>query len=393
VRPVILTREYPPEIYGGAGVHVEYLARELGRLMPVEVRCFGGERDPGDGPPVLAFEPWAELGGDLLYASTLRVLSVDLAMTAGLDDATLVHSHTWYANFAGHLAKVMFGIPHVMTTHSFEPHRPWKVQQLGTAGYALSSWSERTAIEHADAVIAVSGAMRDAVLELYPKVDPARIEVIHNGIDPEQFAPDAGTEALVRYGVDPARPYVMFVGRISRQKGIDLLLEAVRSLEPSAQFVLCAGSSDTAELREEVAHAVEELRALRDGVVWLENMVSRADLIQLLTHAVLLAVPSVYEPLGIVNLEAMACETAVVASAVGGIPEVVEDGETGLLVPYDANQRGAFVAALAAGMNALLADPELARRMGVAGRRRVMEHFTWRRIAEETAAVYANAGG
>ncbi len=393
MRPVILTREYPPEIYGGAGVHVEYLARELGRLMPVEVRCFGPERDRGDGPPVHAFEPWEELGGDLLYASTLRVLSVDLAMTAGLDDATLVHSHTWYANFAGHLAKVMFGVPHVMTTHSFEPHRPWKVQQLGAAGYALSSWSERTAIENADAVIAVSGAMRDAVLELYPKVDPSRIEVIHNGIDPEQFAPDPGTEALVRHGIDPARPYVMFVGRISRQKGIDLLLEAVRSLDPAAQFVLCAGSADTAELREEVAQAVDALRALRDGVFWLEDMVPRGDLIQLLTHAVLLAVPSVYEPLGIVNLEAMACETAVVASAVGGIPEVVEDGETGLLVPYDPDRRAAFVAALAVSMNSLVADPGLARGMGLAGRRRVLEHFTWRRIAEETAAVYARAGG
>jgi alpha-maltose-1-phosphate synthase len=392
VRPVLLTREYPPEVYGGAGVHVEYLARELGRLLPLEVRCFGAEREPGEGPPVRAFEPWAGLGGDRQYAAALRVLSVDLAMTEGLEAATLVHSHTWYANFAGHLAKVMFGLPHVVTTHSFEPHRPWKVQQLGEGGYALSSWCERTALEHADAVIAVSGAMRDAVLELYD-VDPARIEVIHNGIDPDEFRPDPSTDALPRWGVDPARPYVLFVGRISRQKGIDLLLEAVRSLDPAAQFVLCAGSADTAEQREEVARTVEELQRQRTGVLWLEEMVPRADLIQLITHAAVLAVPSVYEPLGIVNLEAMACETAVVASAVGGIPEVVVDGETGLLVPYDPNDPAGFTAALAARMNELVADPGRARELGVAGRRRVLEEFTWRSIAERTAALYERAGG
>ena len=367
MRPVLLTREYPPEVYGGAGIHVEYLARELGRLLPVEVRCFGAERDPGDGPPVRAFEPWAGLGGDRDYAAVLRVLSVDLAMTEGLETATLVHSHTWYANFAGHLAKVMFGLPHVVTTHSFEPHRPWKVQQLGAGGYALSSWCERIALEHADAVIAVSGAMREAVHELYPEVEPARIEVIHNGIDTDEFRPDPGTDGLLRWGVDPDRPYVLFVGRISRQKGIDHLLAAVRLLDPAAQFVLCAGSPDTAELREEVARTVEELQQQRTGVVWLEEMVPRADLIQLITHAAVQAVPSVYEPLGIVNLEAMACETAVVASAVGGIPEVVVDGETGLLVPYDAADPDGFRAALAARIDELLADPGRARR---AGRRR-----------------------
>jgi starch synthase len=393
LRPVLLTREYPPEVYGGAGVHVEYLARELGRLLPLEVRCFGAEREPGEGPPVRAFEPWAGLGGDRQYAAVLRVLSVDLAMTEGLEAATLVHSHTWYANFAGHLSKVMFGLPHVVTTHSFEPHRPWKVQQLGEGGYALSSWCERTALEHADAVIAVSGAMRDALLQLYPQVDPARIEVIHNGIDTDEFRPDPSTDALLRYGVDPSRPYLLFVGRISRQKGIDLLLEAVGSLDPSAQFVLCAGSADTAELRDEVARTVEELQRQRTGVFWLEAMVPRADLIQLITHAAVLAVPSVYEPLGIVNLEAMACETAVVASAVGGIPEVVVDGETGLLVPYDPNDPAGFAAALAARIDELLADPERARRLGAAGRRRVLEEFTWRSIAARTAALYERAGG
>ena len=392
MRPVLLTREYPPDVYGGAGIHVEYLARELGRFLPVEVRCFGADREPGEGPPVRAFEPWAGLGGDRQYGAALRVLSVDLAMTDGLEAATLVHSHTWYANFAGHLAKVMFGLPHVVTTHSFEPHRPWKVQQLGEGGYALSSWCERTALEHADAVIAVSGAMRDAVLELYD-VDPARVEVIHNGIDPEEFRPDPGTDALPRWGVDPGRPSVLFVGRISRQKGIDLLLEAVPSLDPAAQFVLCAGSADTAEQREEVARTVEELQRQRTGVLWLEEMVPRADLIQLITHAAVLVVPSVYEPLGIVNLEAMACETAVVASAVGGIPEVVVDGETGLLVPYDPNDPAAFTAALAARINELLADPERAREMGAAGRRRVLEEFSWRSVAERTAALYERAGG
>jgi len=389
VRPVLLTREYPPEVYGGAGIHAEYLARELGRLVPLEVRCFGAERDPAEGcPPVRAFEPWAGLGGDRDYATVLRVLSVDLAMTEGLEAATLVHSHTWYANFAGHLAKVMFGLPHVVTTHSFEPHRPWKVQQLGVGGYALSSWCERIALEHADAVIAVSGAMREAVHELYPEVEPARIEVIHNGIDTDEFRPDPGTDGLLRWGVDPGRPYVLFVGRISRQKGIDHLLAAVRLLDPSAQFVLCAGSPDTAELREEVARTVEELQRERTGVVWLEEMVPRADLIQIVTHAAVLAVPSVYEPLGIVNLEAMACETAVVASAVGGIPEVVVDGETGLLVPYDPADPAGFQAGLAARIDELLAEPERARKLGAAGRRRVLEEFTWRSIAERTLALY-----
>ncbi len=388
MRPVLLTREYPPEVYGGAGVHVEYLARELGRVLPVEVRCFGAGRDPAEGsPPVRAFEPWAGLGGERDYAAALRVLSVDLAMTEGLETATLVHSHTWYANFAGHLAKVMFGLPHVVTTHSFEPHRPWKVQQLGTGGYALSSWCERIALEHADAVIAVSGAMRDAVLELY-EVEPSRIEVIHNGIDPDEFRPDPGTDGLLRHGVDPGRPYVLFVGRISRQKGIDHLLAAVRSLDPAAQFVLCAGSADTAELREEVARTVEELQRERTGVVWLEEMVPRADLIQLITHAAVLAVPSVYEPLGIVNLEAMACETAVVASAVGGIPEVVVDGETGLLVPYDPADPAGFRAALASRIDELLADPGRARELGAAGRRRVLEEFAWRAVADRTVALY-----
>jgi len=393
VRPVILTREYPPEVYGGAGVHVEYLSRELAKLVPLEVRCFGAEREPDGGPPVRAFEPWEALGHDQPYAAALGVLSVDLAMLDGIETATLVHSHTWYANFAGHLAKVMFEIPHVVTAHSFEPQRPWKVQQLGSGGYALSSWCERTALEHADAVIAVSGAMRGAVLETYPQVDPSRVQVIRNGIDPFEFKPDPHTDGLVRWGVDPVRPYVLFVGRISRQKGIDHLLDAVPALDPSAQFVLCAGSPDTPELREEVARRVDELQAQRSGVVWLEEMVPRADLIQLEAHATVLTVPSVYEPLGIVNLEAMACETAVVASAVGGIPEVVVDGETGLLVPYDPNDPAAFTAGLAAAVNELLAEPERAREMGVAGRRRVLEQFSWRSVAEQTAALYARVGG
>ena len=393
MRPVILTREYPPEVYGGAGVHVEYLSRELAKLVPLEVRCFGAERERDGGPPVRAFEPWEALGHDQLYAVALRVLSVDLAMMDGLETATLVHSHTWYANFAGHLAKVMFGIPHVVTAHSFEPQRPWKVQQLGRGGYALSSWCERVALESADAVIAVSSAMRGSVLETYPQIDSTRVQVIRNGIDPSEFKPDPHTDALVRHGVDPVRPFVLFVGRISRQKGIDHLLDAVPLLDPSAQFVLCAGSPDTAELREQVALRVQELQANRGGVVWLEEMIPRADLIQLETHARVLAVPSVYEPLGIVNLEAMACETAVVASAVGGIPEVVIDGETGLLVPYEQTDPGAFTAALAAAVNVLLADPDQAREMGISGRRRVLEHFSWRSVAEQTAALYERVGG
>jgi starch synthase len=376
VKAAIFTREYPPEVYGGAGVHVEYLVRELGELIDVEVRCFGAER-----PGALAFRPCeaVEPGGP-----ALETLSVDLAMAADLGDAGLAHSHTWYANMGGHLAKLLHGVPHVLTTHSLEPSRPWKEEQLGEGGYALSSWCERTAIEAADAVIAVSTAMQADVQRFYPAVDPERIHVIHNGIDPDEYAPDRGTDVLEAYGVDPARPIVLFVGRITRQKGVTLLLEAALEFDPSAQLVLCAGAADTEELLHEVEAGVELLRARRDGVLWIDKMLAKRQVIQLLTHATVFCVPSVYEPMGIVNLEAMACETAVVASRVGGIPDVVVDGETGYLVELGES----FPHEFAARVNELLHDPGRARALGKAGRRRVLEHFTWSAVAKMTAELY-----
>jgi starch synthase len=375
VKAALFTREYPPEVYGGAGVHVEYLARELRELIDVEVRCFGRDR-----PGAIAFRPWEAVtaGGP-----ALETLSVDLAMAADVD-AAIAHSHTWYANMAGHLAKLLHGIPHVLTTHSLEPTRPWKEEQLGAGGYALSSWCERTAMEAADAVVAVSAAMRADVQRFYPAVDPDRITVIHNGIDPDEYAPDRGTDVLEAYGVDPARPIVLFVGRITKQKGVTPLLEAALEFDPSAQLVLCAGAADTEELLREVEAGVELLRERRGGVIWIDKMLEKREVIQLLTHATVFCVPSVYEPMGIVNLEAMACETAVVASEVGGIPDVVVDGATGYLVPLG----DSFPHEFAARVNELLADPDGARAMGAAGRRRVLEHFTWRTVAEKTAALY-----
>jgi alpha-maltose-1-phosphate synthase len=374
MRISLLTREYPPEVYGGAGVHVEYLARELGALADVDVRCFGDDR-----PGARAFRPWeaVQAGGP-----ALQTMSVDLAMAADLDGVQLVHSHTWYANFGGHVAKLLHQVPHVVTTHSLEPARPWKAEQLGAGGYALSSFCERTAIEAADAVVAVSAGMREDIMAAYPAVDPERIEVIHNGIDPEQYSPDPGTDVLDAYGVDRTRPYVLFVGRITRQKGIVHLLAAAHDFDPGAQLVLAAGAPDEPAIEREVTDAVAGLQAERDGVIWIQKMLEKREVIQLLTHAAVFVVPSVYEPMGIVNLEAMACETAVVASAVGGIPEVVADGETGQLVPP------ADPPALAAAVNELLADPERARRMGKAGRERVLERFTWRAVAKRTLGLY-----
>jgi starch synthase len=387
VRPVLMTREYPPEVYGGAGVHVEYLARELGALAEVEVRCFGADRDGA-----LAFRPW-ELLDDANQA--LQVMSVDLAMAAELDGASLVHSHTWYANFAGHVARLLHGLPHVMTTHSLEPSRPWKEEQLG-GGYRLSSFCERTAIESADAVIAVSKAMREDVLAAYPSLDPGRLHVILNGIDTEQYRPDPGTDVLERYGVRADQPLVVFVGRITRQKGIVHLAEAALSIDPRAQLVLAAGAPDTPEIAREMEARVERARNERGNVVWIEQMLAKEEVIQLLSHATCFVCPSIYEPLGIVNLEAMACGAAVVATATGGIPEVVVDGETGLLVPFEPGDPvtrepadpAAFAWEIAERVNTLVADPDLAARMGEAGRRRAVEHFSWRRIAEQTLDLY-----
>jgi starch synthase len=392
MRVDLLSREYPPEVYGGAGVHVEYLARELRRLADVRVRCFGAPREE---PGVWAYR----VPGGLAEANAaLQVLGVDLEMAAGCEGADVVHSHTWYANFAGHVAKMLYGVPHVMTTHSLEPQRPWKAEQLG-GGYTLSSWAERTALQSADAIIAVSEGMRRDVLTAYPEVFPERVRVIHNGIDTDEYAPSPGTDVLERHGIDPARPYVVFVGRITRQKGLVHLLRAARSFDPGAQLVLCAGAPDTPEIAEEVTGLVRNLSATREGVVWISEMLPRPEVIQILTHATVFVCPSVYEPMGIVNLEAMACETAVVATATGGIPEVVADGSTGLLVPIDQGPDGepydpeTFAAALAERVGRLLGDPALAEEMGKAGRRRAIDHFSWRQIAERTHELYAGLPG
>lgn len=387
MKAVLMTREYPPEVYGGAGVHVEYLARELAQLVEVEVRCMGSDR-----PDALAFRPWDALED---ANAALQVMSTDLAMAAELDGASLVHSHTWYANFAGHVAKLLHGVPHVLTTHSLEPARPWKEEQLG-GGYRLSSFCERTAVEAADAVIAVSPAMRADVLAAYPALDPARVHVILNGIDTEEYRPDDGVDALERHGVDPGTPIVLFVGRITRQKGIVHLLEAASAIDPAAQLVLAAGAPDTEEIAREMKAKVERLRQERGNVIWLEEMLPKPEVIQLLSHAQVFVCPSIYEPLGIVNLEAMACGTAVVATETGGIPEVVVDGETGLLVPFRPGDEltrepadpARFAAEIAERVNRLLADRELAERMGEAGRLRAVEQFSWRTIAEQTAALY-----
>ena len=385
MRVALLTREYPPEVYGGAGVHVEYLGRELARRVELSVHCWGADRDD---PAVHAHRAWEALAGDAPHLAALQAVSIDLLMAAGTGASQLVHSHTWYAQFGGHLAKLIHGIPHVATVHSLEPLRPWKAEQLG-GGYALSRFCEQTALAHADRVIAVSQGSRRDILACYPEIDPARVAVVYNGIDTDEYAPDRATDVLDRLGVDPGRPSVVFVGRITRQKGVAHLVRAAAQFAPEAQLVLCAGAPDTPEIGAEVAAGVRALQARRDGVVWIEEMLPRREVIQLLSHATVFACPSVYEPLGIVNLEAMACEAAVVASATGGIVEVVRDGETGYLVPLeqapgtiDPVDPDAFASAFAERVNRLLADPAGAAEMGRAGRRRAIEAFDWASIAE-----------
>jgi alpha-maltose-1-phosphate synthase len=381
MRVAVLTREYPPEVYGGAGVHVEFLVRELRNLVDVEVHCFGAPRDEAG---VHAYRPPAELAS---ANAAVRTLGVDLEIAAALSGAHVLHSHTWYANLAGVLGTQLHGIPHVLTAHSLEPQRPWKADQLG-GGYRVSSWAERQAYETADAVVAVSYGMRADVLDAYPSVDPARVHVIHNGIDTALYAPSATTDALTRYGVDPSRPFAIFVGRITRQKGLRHLLAAAEAFDPAIQLVLCAGAPDTPELGTSTAAAVERLARSRTGVIWIHDMLQRPALVELLTHATVFVCPSVYEPLGIVNLEAMACETAVVASAIGGIPEVVADGLTGLLVPRIAVTDEEFEAGLADAVNALCADPSRAEALGRAGRERAIREFGWDTIAHRTVELY-----
>ncbi len=393
-RVSLLTREYPPEVYGGAGVHVEYLSRELRELVDLSVHCWG---QPRADPTVHAYSAWEALAGGEPELAALQAVSIDLLMAAAVREAELVHSHTWYAQFAGHLAKLIHGIPHVATVHSLEPLRPWKAEQLG-GGYALSSFCERAALEGADAVIAVSQGSRRDILAAYPSLEPERVQVVLNGIDTEEYRPDMNTDVLVRHGVDPGRPSVVFVGRITRQKGVAHLVRAAAQFAPEAQLVLCAGAPDTPEIGAEVAGLIDELKDQRDGVVWIDQMLPKAEVIQLLSHATVFACPSIYEPLGIVNLEAMACETAVVASATGGIVEVVVEGETGLLVPLeqapgsiDPVDPAAFASAFAQRVNRLLADPELAHEMGRAGRRRAVQAFGWPAIAQQTLGVYEYA--
>ena len=390
-RPTValLTREYPPDVYGGAGVHVEYLARELRRRLDLRVHCWG---EPRDETGVVAHRAWEALSEPMPEAAALQAMSIDLSMVAACQGVDLVHSHTWYANLAGHLAKVTWEVPHVVTTHSLEPLRPWKFEQLG-GGYHLSSFCERTALAAADAVIAVSLGMRDDVLACYPEVPPDRVHVIHNGIDASVYGPVRSEETLRRYGIDMARSYAIFVGRVTRQKGLPHLLRAALHVDRRYQLVVCAGAPDTADIAAEVEALAERVRAERGGLVWIEGMVPRPELIHLLSGAGVFVCPSVYEPFGLVNLEAMACETAVVASRVGGIPEIVVEGETGYLVDWDETDPDRFARALAARIQELLDDPVTAVRMGAAGRTRVLERFTWPAIADRTVEVYRSLLG
>lgn len=379
----IMTREWPPEIYGGAGVHVEYLVEQLRRLEDVRVQCFGAPREDA-----LALTPPADLD-DANFA--LQTLGVDLLMAAGSEGLDIMHSHTWYANMGGHLAALLQGTPHVITAHSLEPRRPWKEEQLG-GGYRISSWVERAAYREAAAVIAVSAGMKADVMDCYPFVDPDRIHVVHNGIDTNLYQPATATDALEANGVPLDRPFALFVGRITRQKGLPHLLRAAEQFDPEIRLVLCASSPDTPELGQEVTDQVAALRRSRgeDSVIWIEEQLSRPDVIQFYTQAAAFVCPSVYEPQGIVNLEAMACETAVVASDVGGIPEVVTPG-TGLLVHYDPDDTTTFEADLAREVNRVVAEPQLATDLGLAGRARAVEDFGWDAIARRTLDVYRAA--
>ncbi len=429
MRVGLMTREYPPNVYGGAGVHVEYLSRELAKLIEVEVHCWGTQRYDegslhvrGDEPP-----PEVTAGSEAKFKTAVDALALNLAQMKDLAEIDVVHTHTWYASMAGFLAKKLYQVPFVLTTHSLEPLRAWKAEQLGS-GYAMSSWMERTAMLDADAIIAVSHGTKADILRAYPEVDAAKVHVIYNGIDLEEYQYTANTEALVKYGVDVTRPYVLFVGRITRQKGVTHLVDAVRYLPPGTQVVLCAGAPDTPEIAAEMREKVEALRketpgsqpagheqVTRDGgraiatgdptgrghnVVWIEQMVTKQEAIQLYSHCTVFCCPSVYEPFGIINLEAMACGAPVVASAVGGILEVVVEGETGWLVPFDPDDVTGFpvdgvqfAKDLAARLTEMLADPEMCKRFGVAGRKRVEEIFAWEAIAKQTAELYRGLVG
>ena len=379
MRISVVTREWPPDIYGGAGVHVEHLVEQLRKLIDVDVLCFGDNK-----PGAQAFQTPEHL---VNANFAIQTLGINLEMVKDLGNSQVVHSHTWYANMAGHFGKLLWDIPHVVTAHSLEPRRPWKAEQLG-GGYAISSWAEKTAYESADAVIAVSNGMKTDILDCYPNLDPNKLHVVYNGIDTTVVSATDDRNALEKHGIDPNRPYVLFVGRITRQKGIMHLLRAIEQLPKEIAVVLCASSPDTPELGQEVAAQIEKLSSERTGVHWLQEQLPRPELVQVLSGATVFACPSIYEPLGIVNLEAMACNIPVVASDVGGIPEVVVDGVTGHLVHYDEQDVNAFEAGLATALISVLENPTVAKSMGDAGRERAKQNFGWDAIAKQTVEIY-----
>jgi starch synthase len=396
MRAGLFTREYPPHVYGGAGVHVEYLSRELAKKIEVEVHCWGSQQENEGNLHVRGAQPWPEItdGTTGKFKTALETFSLNLTQIKALSGVDVVHTHTWYVSMAGFLAKKLYGVPFVLTTHSLEPLRAWKAEQLGS-GYAMSSWMEKTAILDADAVIAVSNGTKQDILRAYPTIAPERVHVIYNGIDLDEYQRTSETSALVEYGVDPSRPYILFVGRITRQKGVTHLVDAISYLPQDTQVVLCAGAPDTPEIAAEMRAKVEEVKLTHPRVIWIEKMVSKQEVIQLYSNARIFCCPSVYEPFGIINLEAMACRAPVVASSTGGIKEVVVDGETGYLIPFKQDpvtsfptNAEQFARDLAAKLSILLNDPDRCRKFGEAGRKRVEETFSWTAIANQTIDLY-----
>jgi len=396
MRVGLFTREYPPQVYGGAGVHVDYLSRELAKEVEVEVHCWGPQHSDEQNLRVRGAEPWSEItqGTEGKFKGALEALSLNLTQIKALQGIDIVHTHTWYVSMAGYLAKKLYGVPFVLTTHSLEPLRAWKAEQLGS-GYAMSSWMEITAILDADAIIAVSQGTKADILRAYPQVDRNRIHVIYNGIDLAEYQKTAETKALTDHGVDPSIPYILFVGRITRQKGVTHLVDAIQYMPPDTQVVLCAGAPDTPEIAAELRQKVDQARQHHPRIIWIEKMVTKPEAIQLYSNARVFCCPSVYEPFGIINLEAMACRAPVVASATGGIKEVVVDGETGYLAPFDQDPVTSFprdpekfARDLATRLNQLLQDPETCERFGNAGRKRVEDIFSWTAIAHQTIALY-----
>jgi starch synthase len=396
MRVGLFTREFPPQVYGGAGVHVDYLSRELAKEIVVEVHCWGPQKADNENLYVRGSVPWEEItnGTESKFKNALEALSLNLTQVKALTGIDIVHTHTWYTSMAGYWAKKLYNIPFVLTTHSLEPLRAWKAEQLGS-GYAMSSWMERTAIVDADAIIAVSQGTKTDILRVYPDVKAHRVHVIYNGIDLAEYSKSSDTRALTDYGVDTTVPYVLFVGRVTRQKGVTHLVDAIRYLPQETQVVLCAGAPDTPEIATELRQKVENSRREHPRLVWIEKMVTKHEAIQLYSHARVFCCPSIYEPFGIINLEAMSCRAPVVASATGGIKEVVVDGETGYLVPFDQDpvtgfptDPEKFARDLAFQINRLLGDPERCKRFGDAGRRRVEETFSWTAIAKQTIRLY-----